>query len=77
MTKEFKKGKYLLTHNRFINYMGLEVDNFDIFDTEERIHYPVTGFIKVHDKSKDFPINRIPYDFDDKDYEEMIDQHTK
>lgn len=76
MKKEFIKGKFLLTHYRYINDMGFEVDSFDLFDIEKRVHYPFVPFIKVHNKGPDWPINRIPYEYNDEDYEKMIDENV-
>jgi hypothetical protein len=74
MKKEIKKGKYTLTHERYIDEMGFEQDSFDLFDEELRIHYPFLGKIKVSDKGKNFPINKIPHNYTKKDYQEMLEE---
>lgn len=74
MKKEYKKGKWLLTHERYIDDMGFERDAFDLFDTEKRVHRPFTGFPKVSNLTKDSPINLLGYDYTEKDYEEMINE---
>ena len=81
MERIYKKENWVLTHNRYINELGFEVDSFDLFDEEKRIHYPFYGKLKVSDKKvsdKDtnFPINRIPYDYTEKDYAEMLDEEV-
>lgn len=77
MKKETQKGKWVLTHERYVNDMGFEIDAFDLFDTEKRIHRPFHGNIKINDKGLDFPINKIPFDYTDKDYEEMLDSEIE
>ena len=74
MKYELKKGHYTLTHRRIINYMGFEVDRFELFDEEKRIHFPFYGDMKVSDKDKDFPINKIPYEYTEEDYKKMLDK---
>ena len=78
MSGKLTKGKYTLEHNRYIDDFGFEKDSFDLFDTEKRVHFPFHGFPKVSNMDKDFPINRIPYDYTKEDYEEMLNaQITK
>lgn len=72
--KKISNGKWILTHERYIDDFGIERDSFDLFDTEKRIHYPFSGMIKCHNKNKNFPINRIPYNYTKKDYEEMLEE---
>ena len=76
MIKELQKGKWLLTHDRYVNDMGFETDAFDLFDTEKRIHIPFHGMIKLHNKGNDFPLNKIPYDYTVRDYEAMLDNEV-
>ena len=74
MKKELRKGKWLLTHERYIDDMGFERDCFDLFDTEQRVHRPFMGYPKVNDKGRDFPINRIPHEYTEEDYKKMLDE---
>lgn len=76
MKKEIKKGKWVLTHERYLDDMGFEEDAFDLFDNEKRIHRPFFGKFKIHDKGLNFPINRIPFDYTTSDYEEMLDEQV-
>ena len=74
INKETKRGKYTLTHERYIDYFGLEKDSFDLFNTKTRTHYPFFGLLKASDFGKDSPIGKIPYDYTEQDYEKMLDE---
>lgn len=74
MEKEYKRDKWVLTHHRYIDDMGFEVDSFDLFDTEARVHHPFMGYPKVANVGRDFPINKIPYDYTEEDYAKMMDE---
>jgi len=76
MKKEYKKGKWLLTHERYLDDMGFERDIFDLFDTEQRVHRPFHGMIKVNDKGINFPLNRIPFDYTEEDYKKMLEEQV-
>lgn len=76
MIKQFKKGKYILIHERGINPCGFEIDTFDLFDSEKRIHSFFLGYVKVSDQGKDFPIGKIPYKYTKADYEKMLDKEV-
>lgn len=69
-----QKGKWLLTHERYVDDWGFEVDSFDLFDQEKRIHRPFFGSPKVSDKGRDFPINKIPYEYTQEDYQQMMEE---
>jgi len=73
MEKITTKGKYQLIHSRYIDDMGFERDAFDLFDTEQRLHRPFFGHVKVNDKA-DCPINRISFDYTQDDYDIMLDE---
>ena len=72
----FKKGKYVLIHDRGLDDWGFERDFFDIFDTELRVHRPFMAPPKVGDKGLDFHINKVPYDYTNEDYEKMLDEQV-
>lgn len=74
MRKEFKKENFILTHSRYVDDFGFEVDSMDLFDEIKRVHYPFHGFPKVSNQDKNFPINKIPYNYTEEDYEEMLDK---
>lgn len=76
MSKEYKKERWLLTHDRYVNDMGFEWDVFDLFDTETRVHYPFMGYPKVANVGRDFPINKIPYNYTEEDYAKMLDEQV-
>lgn len=77
MIKEFKKGKWLLTHTRYVNDMGYEVDDFNLLDTEERINRPFLGKIKTaHASVSSVCRNKIPYNYTNDDYEQMLDEQV-
>lgn len=66
------RGKYVLTHERIVDEMGFEQDNFDLLDIKKRIHMPFFGKMKVSNKDMNFPINKIPYQYTQEDYNEML-----
>lgn len=72
MKTTIRGGKYVLIHERRLDAMGFEIDNFDLFDTEKRIHRPFNGDLKVSNERKDFPVNKIPYDYTNDDYLKMM-----
>lgn len=74
--KKLQRGKWLLTHERYIDDMGFEVDSFDLFDTEQRVHRPFWGTSKVSTADKNFPINKIAYNYTEEDYEAMLDEQV-
>lgn len=76
-TKEYKKDKWLLIHNRYIDDLGFEKDSFDLFDTEKRIHRPFTGKLKVSNNNRNSSIDKLGYDYTEEDYKEMINEEIK
>lgn len=77
MKRKFIKGKWTLTHDRFIDSMGFEKDSFDLFNSESRTHFPFLGKLKISEKGGNFPINRIPYEYNQSDYAEMMEEQVK
>lgn len=75
--KKLQKGDWILNHRRYIDEYGFETDVFHLNHSIKRLAYPFRGFIKVNDKPLDFPINKIPYEYTEKDYEEMLDEQIK
>ena len=72
-----QKGDWILNHKRYVNEYGFETDRFYLSHSTKRIAYPFNGFPKVNDKPIDFPINKIPYEYTEKDYDEMLDNQIK
>ena len=69
----YQDGKWAIIHDRYLDDYGFEKDHFDLFDTEARIHYPFIGYMKVSNKGRDFPINKVPYDYTNEDYIKMME----
>lgn len=77
MTKEYKQGKWVLTHRRYVNSFSFEEDAFDLFDTEQNVHRPFRGFPKAVNTGKDFPINKIGFEYTEEDYKQMIQEQIE
>lgn len=74
MNVKLRKGKWELTHERYVDDMGFERDHFELFDTEKRVHIPFVGMIKVNNKGRNFPINKIPHTYTKEDYRQMLEE---
>ena len=72
MTKTYTKGKYELTHTRFINDFGFEQDSFQLTDTEARVNMPFTGMLKPSNATKESNLAELHFEYTDEDYEGMI-----
>ena len=55
--KSVKIRGYTLSHERHINFAGLPVETFDLFDSKKKIHKPITPPIKVKNYTRNTPIN--------------------
>lgn len=71
MEKIVTQGNFQLKHSRYINDFGFETDSFAIFDVVNRVNYPFHAPLKMHTKT-DYPINKIPYEYTDEDYKNIL-----
>jgi len=79
MNKEYKKGKFTLNHNRYLDAMGFEKDSFDLIWIESdgvMHHRPFLGDLKVNVSDRNSPIGKIGFNYTDEDYEKMIDEQV-
>ena len=76
MKKEYKKGKWVLTHRIQNGIFGAE-DFFELKDTVNNVIYPFNGYPKVTNYKKDSAIANNLVGYTQKDYEEMLDEQVK
>jgi len=76
MKKEYKKGKWVLTHSIQNGIFGVE-DFFELKDTVNNVIYPFNGYPKVTDHTKGIAIAGFLFQYTQKDYEEMLDEQVK
>lgn len=76
MKKEYKKGKWVLTHRIQNGIFGSE-DFFELKDTVNNVIYPFNGYPKVTNYTKDNAFGNTLFNYTQKDYEEMLDEEVK
>lgn len=77
MKKEYKKGKWVLTHRIQKGLFGMTEDCFELKDTVNNVIYPFNGYPKVTNYTKGSAIINNLVDYTQKDYEEMLDEQVK
>ena len=77
LVKEITENGYTLTHNWYIDDLGLKKNSFDLFHEETRTHYPFFGEIRVNNYDRSTPFegdDTSPYK--DEEYLEMLRNQT-
>lgn len=73
--RTFKRDNYEMTHERYLNSIGFEVEYFWFKDLIKRFCFPFHGPRKItNNYIKISAINRIEYKYTDKEYMEIFEE---